>query len=194
MQDHTSNPETETAPAAQPEMTATASADDTGSTMANSQEPAEAPADQALEKAQAEALEWKDKYLRLYSEFENFRRRTQREKADLILTAGEGVLTKILPVLDDLDRAEKANANTQDVQVVKEGMALVHHKLRQTLEQQGVKPMNATGTAFNPDLHEAITQVPAPTPEQAGTVLDEVEKGYFLHEKPIRYAKVVIAQ
>ena len=192
MQEHTSTP-------AQELDTDMPQAADTTTQQAETQaetqvEPAEAPADQALEKAQAEALEWKDKYLRLYSEFENFRRRTQREKADLILTAGEGVLTKILPVLDDLDRAEKANANTQDVQVVKEGMALVHHKLRQTLEQQGVKPMNATGTAFNPDLHEAITQVPAPTPEQAGTVLDEVEKGYFLHEKPIRYAKVVIAQ
>ena len=191
MQEHTSTPaqdlETDV-PQATESTAAEAQATDQSAAAAADTTP------DALEKATAEAQEWKDKYLRLYSEFENFRRRTQREKADLILTAGEGVLTKILPVLDDLDRAEKANANTQDAELVKQGMTLVHHKMRQTLEQLGVKPMNATGTAFNPDLHEAITQVPAPTPEQAGTVLDEVEKGYFLHEKPIRYAKVVIAQ
>lgn len=153
-----------------------------------------APEEQELAKAQAEAAEWKDKYLRLYSEFENFRRRTQREKADLILTAGEGVLVKLLPVLDDMERAEKAGATAADLAALQDGMALVHHKLRHTLEQLGLKPMNAAGTAFNPDLHEAITQIPAPTPDQAGKVLDEVERGYFLHEKPIRYAKVVIAQ
>ena len=145
-------------------------------------------------KAQAEAAEWKDKYLRLYSEFENFRRRTQREKGDLILTAGEGVLVKLLPVLDDMERAEKATAAAPNIEALQEGMALVHHKMRQTLETLGLKPMNAAGQAFNPDLHEAITQIPAPTAEQAGQVLDEVERGYFLHEKPIRYAKVVIGQ
>lgn len=144
------------------------------------------------EKLNAEIAEWKDKYLRLYSEFENFRRRTQREKADLVFTAGEGVITKMLPVLDDFERAEKAIEGSSDIAALKEGVALVRNKFRSTLEGLGLKPMNAAGTVFNPDLHEAITQIPAPTPEQKNTVLDEVEKGYILHEKPIRFAKVVI--
>lgn len=152
----------------------------------------EAPAHDPLAKAEAELTEWKDKYLRLYSEFENFRRRTQREKADLILTAGEKVIASLLPTLDDLERAEKATASATDINSVREGMALIANKLRSTLEHQGLKPMNAAGTAFNPDLHEAITQVPAPTEAQKNTVLDEVERGYLLHEKPIRFAKVVI--
>lgn len=150
------------------------------------------PEQDPVAKLNAEIAEWKDKYLRLYSEFENFRRRTQREKADLILTAGEGVITKMLPVLDDFERAEKAIEGSSDITALKEGVGLVHSKFRSTLEGLGLKPMNAAGQIFNPDLHEAITQIPAPTEEQKNTILDEVEKGYILHEKPIRFAKVVI--
>ncbi len=145
-----------------------------------------------LAKAQAELVEWKDKYLRLYSEYDNFRRRTQREKADLILNAGENVILKLIPTLDDFERAQKAMATATDLEALRDGMSLVHNKLRVTLEQMGLKPMNAGGTAFNPDLHEAITQIQSPTPEQKGTVLDEVEKGYLLNDKTIRFAKVVI--
>jgi molecular chaperone GrpE len=156
------------------------------------QENEAAPAEDPIAKAASEVAEWKDKYLRLYSEYENFRRRTQREKADLILNAGQDVLAKMVPTLDDFQRAEKAVATSTDVEAIKDGISLVHHKLRSTLEQMGVKPMNAKGNPFNPDLHEAITQIPAPTPEQKGIVLDEVELGYMLNDKPLRFAKVVI--
>lgn len=141
---------------------------------------------------QQELGEQKEKYIRLYSEFDNFRRRTAKEKSELVKTATEDLMKALLPVLDDAQRAQKAVETSQDIEALREGLQLVFGKLFKTLESNGLKPMNANGTAFDADLHEAITQIPAPTDELKGKVIDEVEKGYYLHEKPIRFAKVVI--
>ena len=133
-----------------------------------------------------------DKYLRLYAEFDNFRRRTQKERADLLQTAGKDVIVSLLPVLDDFDRALRHIDNASDVNAVKEGITLIQQKFKNILGQKGLKEMQSVGTAFDPELHEAITNIPAPTNEQKGTVLDEVEKGYYLNDKVARHAKVVV--
>ena len=140
----------------------------------------------------AELNEMKEKYLRLYSEFDNFRKRTAKEKTDLFKTANQDLMTSLLPVLDDLERARNAMEAAKDLAAVKEGVELVFHKISNTLQQKGLKPMEAVGEPFDPDLHEAITQVPAPEEKMKGKVIDEVEKGYFLGDKVIRFAKVII--
>lgn len=143
-------------------------------------------------KLEAELAESKDKYLRLYSEFENFRRRTAREKLDLIDTAAEGLMTALLPVLDDFERALKSAGDGTDDKSVREGMDLIYQKLKKTLEQKGLKNMNSEiGQDFDPDFHEAITQIPAPDKKLKGKIVDVIEKGYMIKEKVIRYAKVV---
>lgn len=139
-----------------------------------------------------EVEELKDKYLRLYSEFENFRRRTSKEKVEMLQYAGEDIIVSILPVLDDFQRAQKSIKETSDLKAVKEGVDLIHHKLFKTLESKGLKPMESVGKEFNSEIHEAITQSPAPSDDLKGKVIDEVEKGYMLNEKVIRYAKVII--
>ncbi len=144
------------------------------------------------EKLRAEAADWKDKYLRLYAEFENFRSRTSREKVALISTASEGLMKDLLPVLDDFERSLKAMESAADVQSLREGVDLVFHKFTGILQQKGLKAMESVGKPFDADFHEAITQFPAPDPSQKGLVIEEVEKGYSLHEKTIRFAKVVI--
>jgi len=137
--------------------------------------------------------DWQDKYLRLYAEFDNFRKRTMRERGDLIRNASMDVLDKLLPVLDDFDRA--AANPSDDLNVVLEGQNLIHTKLRQLLEAQGLAKMEVKqGDAFDVDLHEAITNIPAPTPDLAGKVVDVVEPGYKLNDKIMRYAKVVVGQ
>lgn len=136
--------------------------------------------------------ELKDKYLRLYSEFENFRRRTSKEKIELIATANEQLMLALLPVLDDFHRAQASFEDAQDLQAVKEGITLIYDKFQKTLEQKGLKPIEAKGEVFDSELHEGITQMPAPEEELKGKVLEEVEKGYYLGEKVIRYSKVVI--
>lgn len=138
--------------------------------------------------------ELNDKYLRLYSDFDNFRKRTMKEKADLISNASAGVLKELLPVLDDFERAIASNENTEDIQGLKEGFHLIYNKFKNTLTSKGVKPMDAKGQSFDLDLHEAITNIPAQDDSQKGKVVDEVEKGYFLNEKVLRYAKVVVGQ
>jgi molecular chaperone GrpE len=144
------------------------------------------------EKLQAELAESKDKYLRLYSEFDNFRRRTAREKLELTHTAGSEMMLALLPVLDDFERAAKSFEASQE-QALKEGFTLIYHKLQRTLEQKGLKIMEvATGADFDTELHEAITQIPAPEPSLSGKIVDVVEKGYLLNDKVIRFAKVVI--
>lgn len=143
-------------------------------------------------KLRAELNEMKDKYLRLYSEFDNFRKRTAKEKTDLFKTANQDLMVALLPVLDDLERARAAMEEAKDVAAVKEGVELVFHKIANTLQQKGLKAMEAIGEPFDPDLHEAITQVPAPEEKMKGKVIDEVEKGYFLGDKVIRFAKVII--
>lgn len=145
-----------------------------------------------LEKLQSELVEQKEKYLRLYSEFDNFRKRTNKERLDLIITAAEKILVKIIPVVDDLDRAEKSNLDIEDPNKIKEGNKLIHDKFIKLLEAEGLKPINAVGEEFNPDLHEALTQIPSPSEDMKGKVIDEIEKGYYLGEKVIRFSKVVV--
>jgi molecular chaperone GrpE len=145
-----------------------------------------------LEKYKAEAKEANDKYLRLYAEFDNFRRRTSKERIDLLQTAGKDVIVSMLPVIDDFERALKSMETATDVDAVKEGINLVNNKLKNILQQQGLKSMDAKGQVFDADIHEAITNIPAPTDELKGKVIDEVEKGYYLNDKVIRFAKVVV--
>jgi molecular chaperone GrpE len=144
-----------------------------------------------VKKLQDELAETKDKYLRLYSEFENFRRRTAKEKLEMIQTANEQLLKNLLPVIDDFDRAEKAFKDKTDKEL--EGFFLIYNKFKKILEQTGVKQMALQqGSDFNSDIHEAITQIPAPDETLKGKIVDVVEKGYLLNEKVIRFAKVVI--
>lgn len=144
------------------------------------------------EKARAEAAEWKDKYLRIYAEFDNFRSRSSREKVALISTATEELMKDLLPVMDDFERSLKAMETAADVESLREGVQLVFHKFSGILRQKGLKPMESIGKEFDADFHEAVTQIPAPEPAQKGLVLDEIEKGYSLNDKTIRFAKVII--
>ena len=140
-----------------------------------------------------EVVDYQEKYLRLYAEFDNFRKRTMRERVDLIRTASQDVIVTMLPLLDDFTRA-KDNGN-DDIQAMKEGMALIHTKLESTLSSKGLKLMEVkSGDDFNVDFHEAITNIPAPSPKLKGKVVDVVENGYILGDKVLRYAKVVIGQ
>lgn len=133
----------------------------------------------------------KEKYLRLYSEFENFRRRTTKERLEWMQNASKDMIEAVLPVVDDMERALQALKSAGDNNA-SEGMELIFKKLYGILERKGLKPMNAKGEDFNPDLHEAVTQFAAPSPELVGKVIDEVEKGYFLNDKVLRFAKVVV--
>ncbi|QKZ14048.1 nucleotide exchange factor GrpE [Spirosoma sp. KUDC1026] len=139
-----------------------------------------------------ELAELKDKYLRLYADFENFRRRTAKEKLELISNANEGLLQALIPVVDDFERAMQSIDKTDDVTAVKEGVSLIYNKLFKTLETKGLKPMVSKGEPFNADLHESVTQFPAPSEDMKGKVIDEVEKGYYLNDKVIRFAKVIV--
>ena len=158
-----------------------------------SSEPAVDTADQPNPLEQ-ELQEMKDKYLRQVAEFDNFRRRNARERIELIQTAGREVISSLLEVLDDCDRAEKQLQTGSDVKAITEGVQLVFNKLRSTLQAKGLKAMNSIGTEFNPDIHEAITEIPAPTPDLKGKVVDELEKGYYLNDKLIRFSKVVVGK
>jgi molecular chaperone GrpE len=147
--------------------------------------------DISAEKIQVELAEQKEKFIRLYSEFENFRRRTAKEKLDLIQSANEQLIRTLLPVIDDFDRAERSFRDKNDKEL--EGFFLIHSKLKKVLDQAGVKMMDIkAGTDFNPDLHEAITQIPAPDESLKGKIVDVVEPGYLLNDKVIRFAKVVV--
>jgi molecular chaperone GrpE len=150
------------------------------------------PNDAPETKKEEEIADLKDKYLRLYSDFENFRKRTAKERLDLITTASEEVLKELIPVVDDFERAFKANETQEDAAKVREGNQLIFHKMLKTLENRGLKPMeNLIGNSFDPDTQEAITSIPAPTEELKGKVVDVIEKGYTLGEKVVRFAKVV---
>jgi len=133
-----------------------------------------------------------DKYLRLYAEFDNFRRRTNKERAELLQTAGKEVIVSLLPLLDDFERAARSMENATDINAVKEGVVLVQNKLNNILSQKGLKPMESIGHPFDAELHEAITNIPAPADEEKGKVIDEMEKGYYLNDKVIRFAKVIV--
>jgi molecular chaperone GrpE len=147
-----------------------------------------------MQKLQEDAAEWKDKYLRLVAEFDNFRKRNAKERLELVQTAGKDVIVSLLDVLDDCDRAQKQVENSTDANAIKEGVLLVFNKLRNTLQAKGLKPMTSVGQAFNPDLHEAITEIPASPPDTAGKVIDQVQPGYYLNDKIIRFAKVVVGK
>lgn len=135
-----------------------------------------------------------DKYLRLQAEFDNYRKRTLREKMELTKTAGESILLNILPVMDDLERGIQHVDGAADVEAVKEGMVLIQGKFNEFLLQNGVKAMETDGQELDTDLHEAITKIPAPSEDLKGKIVDCVQKGYFLNEKVIRFAKVVIGE
>ncbi len=167
-------------------------ADETAAGTAHLNEPV--AEESAMTKLAEELAEQKDKYLRLMAEFDNFRRRTAKERLELIQTAGKDVIVSLLDVLDDCDRAEKQLQGKDDIEVQKEGILLVFNKLRNNLQQKGVKVMESIQTDFDVEKHEAITEIQAPTEELKGKVLDEVTKGYFLNDKLIRFAKVVVGK
>lgn len=147
-----------------------------------------------LEKIKAELQDQKDKYLRLYAEFDNFKRRTAKEKIELLQTAGKDVIVSLLEVMDDYDRAEKQLENATDIAAVKEGVSLVLGKMKNILQSKGLKPMQSVNTDFDVDKHEAITEIPAPSDDMKGKVIDEIQKGYYLNDKIIRFAKVVVGK
>jgi molecular chaperone GrpE len=145
-----------------------------------------------IEELKLKNAELNDKFLRLFSEFDNFRKRTLRERIELTKTASQEVIISMLPVLDDFDRATKALEETDNIDSFKEGINLIHNKLKTTLTAKGLHPMKSKGETFDTDFHEAITEIPAPDKSMKGKIIDEVEKGYLLGDKVIRYAKVVV--
>jgi len=150
--------------------------------------------DGVIEKLQKELEEQKDKYLRLFAEFDNFKRRNAKERIELSQTAGKEIITSLLDVVDDSERAEKQIQASADLAQIKEGIQLVFNKLRNVLQSKGLKAMESVHTDFDVEKHEAITEIPAPTEELKGKVLDEVQKGYYLNDKIIRFAKVVVGK
>lgn len=145
-----------------------------------------------VEKLKAEVAEQKDKFLRMMAEFENYKRRNAKEKQELALTGGKDIVESLLVVLDDVDRASKQLEQTNDITVLKEGVALVFNKFKNIMHQKGLKAMVTGADEFNPDLHEAITEIPAPNENMKGKIIDVIEPGYYYNDKLIRYAKVVV--
>lgn len=141
-----------------------------------------------------ELSQMKDKYVRLVAEFDNFRKRTARERLELIKSANEDVLVSLLDVLDDVDRAEDQLKKSNDLEALREGVVLIFNKLRSSLKSQGLTAMESVNEDFNPDLHDAITEIPASSEDQVGKVMDEVKKGYYLNDKIVRHAKVVVGK
>ncbi len=161
-------------------------------------EDAEEPPEKELEekeKTSEEVIqELQDKYVRLSAEFDNYRKRTLKEKMDLIKLANEDILLKLLPVMDDFERALQTMNEATDCKAMKEGVDLIHNKFTEFLSSNGIKEISAMNKEFDTDLHEAVTKVPAPSKKMKGKVVDVIEKGYFLHDKVIRYSKVVIGE
>ncbi len=146
------------------------------------------------EELESQIKELQDKYIRLMAEFDNFRKRSMKERTDLIKSAGEDILVNILPVIDDFERGLAVMDSSQDVDAVKQGILLIYNKFKDFLTQRGVKEIEASKQIFNVDLHEAITKIPAPEEELKGKVVDVIQKGYCLNDKVIRYAKVVVGE
>jgi molecular chaperone GrpE len=142
----------------------------------------------------SQIVELKDKYLRLAAEFENYKRRTVKERLNMMGTANKDTLSALLPVMDDFDRAKKNAEDESSTEPFSEGVMMVYNKLANTLQQKGIKAMESNGEDFDPELHEAITEIPAPTEEMKGKVIDTVEKGYYLKKAILRYAKVVVGK
>jgi molecular chaperone GrpE len=148
--------------------------------------------EEELDRLRDELQEQKDKYLRLFAEFDNYRKRSARESLELRQTAGKEVVISLLEVLDDCDRAEKQLVAADNIDQIREGVQLVFSKLRTTLQARGLRAMNSINTDFDVEKHEAITEIPAPDPSGKGKVIDEIQKGYYLNDKLIRHAKVVV--
>ncbi|MEY3398718.1 MAG: hypothetical protein RL220_1312, partial [Bacteroidota bacterium] len=153
-----------------------------------------AAGEDAMAAISRERDDWKDKYMRLYAEFDNFRKRSSRERAEFAQFASADLMKDLLPVVDDFERAMAASEKAEDFAAVREGFALIHHKFLRTLEQKGLKHIESNHKPFDVDFHEAITKIPAPSDELKGKVIDTVEKGYSLHDRVIRFAKVVIGE
>lgn len=171
----------------------TAAQAENAETVANA-EAAEAGEESELDQLRHQVEEQQDKYLRLSAEFDNYRKRTMKEKAELIKNGGEKAISAILPILDDLERAMKAGDAHEEVQAMREGIELIYQKFLKILSQQGVQVIETAGQPFDTDFHEAIALVPAPSEDQKGKILDCVQTGYKLNDKVIRHAKVVVAQ
>ena len=148
----------------------------------------------AIDKSTKEIDELKDKYLRLYSDFENYKRRTNKERSDIFKMAGQDILKALIPVIDDFERAEKAIELSKEAKSFTEGIKLVSSKLKNTLEQHGLKAYVSIGETFDADLHEAITKIPVPEKKMKGKIVDEIEKGYKLNDKVIRFSKVIVGE
>lgn len=149
--------------------------------------------DSSADSATDEQTDWQERYLRLYAEFDNFRKRTMRERVDLIRNASRDSLEKLLPILDDFARADQASKDALDAEALREGQALIYTKFKQVMEAQGIQQIEVNpGDAFDVDLHEAITRIPSP--EHKGKVVDAVEAGYKLNDTVIRYTKVVVGE
>jgi molecular chaperone GrpE len=152
------------------------------------------PEQSELEALKNEIQVQKDKFVRLYAEFDNFKRRSARERVELTQTAGKEVIASLLEVLDDCDRAERQLNSSDDIGQIREGVQLVFSKLRAALQSRGLKEMKSVGEPFNPDFHEAITEIPVQDASMDGKIVDEVEKGYYLHDRIIRFSKVVVGK
>lgn len=170
----------------------------------NQQEEASADAEteeESPEEPEAKEPSWEDKYnevndryLRLYSEFENFRRRNAKERLELVKTANGDLMGTLLPVLDDLERGIASNENSDDIEAIKEGFSLVYNKFKNLLAGRGLKEMDVKGEKFDADVHDALTKIPAPSEDLKGKVVDVIEKGYSLNDKVLRYSKVVVGE
>ena len=143
---------------------------------------------------EAKFLEMQDRYLRLHAEFDNYRKRTNKERIEIVSTANAGILKDLIPILDDFERATTFNDTATEIESVKEGFSLIHNKYKGILESKGLKPMASKGEVFDSELHEAIANIPAESEDMKGKIIDDVEKGYTLHDKVIRFAKVVVGQ
>jgi molecular chaperone GrpE len=150
--------------------------------------------EEQLEKAELDLLELKDRHIRLQAEFDNYRKRTLKERMELLKTANESMLISLLPVVDDFDRANQTLDLVEEGSPVKDGVKLIYSKFQEFLKQNGVKEIEATGESLDTDLHEAITKIPAPTKELVGKIVDVVQKGYYLNDKVIRFSKVIIGE
>ncbi len=155
-------------------------------------EPVDSEKDEKLAELQAAVQELKDKHLRLLAEFDNYKKRTMRERLDLLNSASKEVIVSLLPVLDDFDRAKKSADNPANAEVFSDGVTLVYNRLNNIMQNMGLKTINSTGETFDVELHEAITEIPVPDENRKGKVIDTLEKGYTLNDKIIRHAKVVV--
>lgn len=170
------------------------SQEESNETEKEAEQPIEAEVVDPIEDLQKELQEAKDKYIRLSAEFDNFRKRTQREKMDLIRYGSEDVLKSVIPLVDDFERAIKHSETATDVDAMKQGLTLIHGKFVDFLKNNGVKEIEAMGLELDTDKHDAITKIPAPEEKLKGKIVDVVEKGYMLNEKVIRFSKVVIGE